>query len=222
MATATPIRGYLPSGRSVIPITTAVETPGHGRTPPIWGICERPKSCYRLNSPVAGASPVASGRAFSCPAAAQNGVFGGPATRRTPITSVGVNGRQPVSAGVSWRPSDQSSGSIVVRRRLRVARAVPGVPALAVTVLGARGGHGQREDHGERGHARERDPAQPGRPDPVLIDPALINPFPIVRRGLRRHGNPPAFDVCGPAEHIPPAANAPATPPEPQPNPPDG
>lgn len=67
----TPERGRRPSGWLVIPITKSLGNAwkhrGNGRGAPD-GICDRLKSCYRLNSPVAGASPVASDWVFPCPA----------------------------------------------------------------------------------------------------------------------------------------------------------
>lgn len=79
----------VPSGRSVIPITTPLETPGNGRATPIREFAIGRSLVTVWTSPVAGASPVASGRAFPCPQALRGNAFRGPSPPGRSISSVG-------------------------------------------------------------------------------------------------------------------------------------
>jgi hypothetical protein len=156
---------------------------------PDRGICYRTKSCYRLNSPVAGASPVASGRAFSCPEAASGDAFRGLAAPRAPIPSVGPAG------AISRRPATAGRGSRCARRSHDGHHRGPNPPSPRPA-----GGRrrARRRSRRRPGAVRPRGPG-PDRPTADGASPGLT----CVRRGRSFEHSPlPGRgdgDTAGPA-----------------------
>ena len=166
---------------------------------PHQGICDRTKSCYRLDKPGRWCIPRRQRPGLSMPSGATRQRFSRPVAAGT----INIVSR----AGFSGR----SHRSVVVGRRPEVLRTVPGVSSMGA-VARTRGPHRQCEHGGERHHTRDGDLAQPGR----------AHPFLVVRRLLRLHQDSPGFDGYGPPNITAGGPADPATPPPPTVNRPHG